>query len=119
MSKGGFSFRLEGNMAAKLNQFGPKVKRGMVAAANYTAPRAEAWMKTNAKWTDRTGNARNGLGASVQVSTNRVAIVLYHSVPYGVFLEVRWGGRYAVIEPAMAQFGPEFVNAIQRLTFND
>lgn len=111
-------FRLEGNLEAKLNQFGPKVKRGMVAAANYTAMEAQAYMKANAPWTDRTSAARNGLGTQVQVSANKVAIVLYHSVPYGVFLELRWGGRYAIIEPTMAAVGPLFVESIQRLAFD-
>jgi hypothetical protein len=106
-------------MEARLNQFGPKVKRGMVAAANYVAPLAEAYMKENAPWTDQTGAARNGLSTQVIVATNKVAIVLYHTVPYGVFLEVRWGGKYSVIPAAMAATGPLFVEAIQRLAFND
>lgn len=113
------SFRLEGNLEARLNQFGPKVKRGMVGAANYVAPVAEQYMRSNAPWTDRTSAARNGLHAQVQVSTNKVAIVLFHTVPYGVFLEIRWGGKYAIIEPTMAAVGPLFVEAIQRLAFND
>jgi hypothetical protein len=75
-------------------------------------------MKSNAKWTDRTGNARQGLNADVQVSTNNVAIVLYHTVPYGVFLEVRWGGRYAIILPAMQYGGPLFVAAIGKMAFD-
>lgn len=102
-----------------MNQFGPNVKRGMVAAANYVAPLAEAHMKENAPWTDRSTNARDGLKAQVFTSSNKVAIVLYHSVPYGVFLEIRWGGRFAAIEPAMIAMGPVFVQAIGRLAFKD
>jgi hypothetical protein len=112
-------FRLEGDLVARVNQFGPKAKRAMVAAANYVAPQAESFMKENAKWTDRTGNARQGLHAQVVVAQNKVAIVLYHSVPYGVFLELRWGGKYAIIEPAMAYTGDAFVKAVARLLFHD
>lgn len=110
-------WRLEGDMEARLNQFGPDVKRGMVAAANYVAPLAEAHMKANAPWTDRSTNARDGLKARTVVSTNKVAIVLYHSVPYGVFLEIRWGGRFAIIEPTIMVMAPKFVEAIGRLAF--
>jgi hypothetical protein len=113
------SIKWEGDLTANLNQMGPKVKRGMVAAANYVAPMAESYMKTNALWTDRTGAARNGLRAETQISTNKVAIIMYHSVPYGVFLEVRWGGKYAIIEKTMAYAAPLFVETMGRMIFDE
>lgn len=115
----GGTFKLEGDLTTRLNQFGPKAKRAMVAGANYVAPLAESHMKETAKWTDRTGNARQGLKTEVVVDRNKVAIVLYHSVPYGVFLELRWGGKYAVIEPTMAWAAEQFVRAVGRLMFDD
>jgi hypothetical protein len=110
-------FRLVGTLMAGLFQFDQKANRAMVAAANYVAPQAESAMKAGAPWTDRTGNARQGLGARVVVEPNKVAIVLYHSVPYGVYLELRWGGRYAIIEPTIATAGPMFVDAVKHLLF--
>lgn len=110
--------RWEGNVTARLNQLGPHMKRSMVAAANYVAPQLEQHMRTNATWTDRTGAARAGLGASVVVSTNKVAIVLFHSVAYGVYLETRWGGRYAIIRPTLAIGGPKFAEAFKKIAFN-
>lgn len=79
----------------------------MIAAAEYIAPQAEAYMRQNARWTDQTGNARSGLRAEVLVDMggNRVAIVLYHSVSYGIWLETRWSGRYAIIRPTVQIFG--------------
>lgn len=115
----GQKFRLEGDLTTRLNQFGPRIKRGMVAAAKYTAVQAESFMKSEAPWTDRTSAARNGLGTEVIVSTNKVAIVLYQSVEYGPFLEVRWGGKFAIIEPTMAAVGPLFVEALRRLAFDE
>lgn len=113
------TIRWEGDLTTKINQFGPQVKRGMVAAANWSAPQIESFMKQNARWTDRTGNARNGLRAKVQVSHNKVAIVCYHSVPYGVWLEVRWGGKYAIIQDALKYGTPLFATAVARLVFDD
>ena len=113
------SIKWSGDLTAKINQFGPHVKRAMVAAANYTAPQIEAYMKANASWTDRTGAARNGLGARVESNTNSVAIVLFHSVPYGVWLEVRWGGKYAIIPAGMAMGGPVLAQTIARLAFDE
>lgn len=111
-------FRLEGDLIANLEGFDQKAQRAMVAAAQYVAPQAEQWMKNNAKWTDRTGAARNGLGAKVESGQGRVGIVLYHSVPYGVFLEVRWGGKYAIIEPTIQVMAPLYVEAVGRLLFD-
>lgn len=108
-----------GSLERNLAETDFKVKRGMIAAANFVAPQAEQFMRSNAKWTDRTGAARNGLGARVVVGDDKVAIVLYHSVAYGVFLELRWGGKYAIIEPAMAAMGPLFAQALERLAFRD
>lgn len=112
------SIKWSGNLTANLTQMDDKVRRGMVAAANYVAPQAESFMKSEAPWTDRTGNARQGLGAKVESSGDRVAIILYHSVDYGVWLEVRWGGKYAIIEPAIAAAMPLFVEAAGRLIFD-
>lgn len=110
--------RWEGNLTARLNQFGPKAKRAMVASAGYVAPQAESYMKQNAKWTDRTGNARQGLGAQVVAERNKVAVVLYHTVPYGVYLELRWGGKYAIIEPTMQWTAERFVKAVAAALFD-
>ena len=81
--------------------------------------RAETYMRTNARWQDRTGNARNGLRAQ-HVGTPMVEhqLVLYHTMPYGFWLEVRWSGRYAIIGPAMFHTAPELtallIPAIER-----
>ena len=108
-----------GTLTTGLNQFGPHMKRSMVAAANYVAPVGEQFMKTNAPWTDRTGAARSGLHTKVVVSSNKVAIVFYHSVPYGVFLETRWGGKYAIVEPAIAYIGPLFAEVLAKMAFDE
>lgn len=113
------AFHFEGDLTARINTMGPKVKRAMDAAAAYTATHAEGYMKDNAPWTDRTSAARNGLGTQVVVSTNKVAIVLFHTVAYGVFLELRWDGKYAIIEPTMAAAGPLFVETIGKLAFKE
>lgn len=113
------NFRLEGDLTTRLNQMGPKIKRAMVASGGLAATQAESFMKSEAPWTDQTGAARNGLKAQLVVSTNKVALVMYHSVPYGVFLEVRWGGKYGVIPAAMAAVGPFWVEALSRIMWDD
>ena len=73
-------------------------------------------MKTTAPWTDRTGNARSGLSSKVDWVPKKLhAIHLFHRVPYGIFLEVRWAGRFAVILPTIRQFGPDTMRLLSKL----
>lgn len=112
------SFTWSGDLTEeRIQQVGPAVKRAMVAAARRTAPLAESWMRQSAPWTDRTGNARSGLKATTVVSQNSVAVVLHHSVPYGIWLEVRWSGKYAVIEPAIMKWSPYMMDLVAKLAF--
>lgn len=110
-------WRLEGDLEKNLAGMENQHKAAIIAAANFAAPQIESFMKSNARWTDRTGAARNGLRAKVYASGNKCAIVLYHSVDYGVWLEVRWGGKYAIIERSIQFGGPIFVKAIGATLF--
>lgn len=96
-----------------------KVQKASTAIANRMAPQVANYAKLNAPWTDRTGNARNGLSAQPFSEGDTVGIVLYHSVSYGIWLEVRWGGRYAIINPTIDAMGPrvmsEYNNLLARL----
>lgn len=113
------SFRLEGNLQANLAGMKDKHKQAMVLSARYVATQSESFMRSNAPWTDRTGNARSGLRAKVVSSGDKVAIVLHHSVPYGPYLEVRFGGKYGIIPAAMAAAGPLWVEVLGRMLFDD
>lgn len=108
----------EGDLTDKLNQFGPRVKRAMVAAAKYIEPQALNYMRSNASWTDRTGNARAGLNVETEVGTNNVTMYLYHQVPYGPYLELRWSGRYQIINPTIEVFAPQLIELVSELAFD-
>ena len=64
------------------------------------------YAKDNAPWQDQTGNARNGLEVEVYSSGTDVIMDLYHTVDYGLWLEVIQNGEYATIMPTLEQFAP-------------
>jgi hypothetical protein len=79
-------------------------------------PEVEAWLKANARWTDRTGNARQTLFADMEELTNQfVELILSHGVDYGVFLELSHGGSWAIVGPALDYFAPKIWADVQAL----
>ncbi len=102
----------KGQIMALLLNGSDKVNRAIAATLQRQAVAAENWMKGNAPWTDRTGNARNGLSAQAVSQGSSHAIDLLHQVPYGLWLEVRFEGRNAIIEPALTEFGPRVMQAL-------
>jgi hypothetical protein len=87
----------------------------VIAGQFYRAkPDAETYAKTNAPWTNRTGNARSGLHAEITVSDDRntFELLMAHSVFYGVFLENRWSGKFAILMPTINYIGQLLMDRI-------
>lgn len=79
---------------------------------------AERHMKHNAPWTDRTTNARNGLFArATKLARTRFAIILGHTVDYGVYLENGTENMRArpIIMPTIELFAPKVVRMLTGL----
>lgn len=100
-------------LAPNLKALEPAIDAGVDLAFDSMVPVAESHMRTNAPWNDRTGNARGGLRA-IHESQSRVShsLILFHTMPYGVFLEVRWSGRYAIIAPSVKELGPDLMKRV-------
>ena len=96
------------------------IDRSVAAAMKYHEGPVENYMKANAPWTDRTTNARNGLAARYVPGGTKHSLVLFHQVPYGIWLEVRHDGKYAIIMPTVQEFGPKVMHTLEQLlnTFN-
>lgn len=86
-----------------------QVIEGIVEAA---AEAVQEYAQTNAPWEDRTGEARDGLTAEYSEEGSNHVITLYHTVDYGIWLEVRWSGQYAIILPTIEHMGPIVMGAL-------
>lgn len=98
-----------------LRTFPAVLQARLKVLGEYFADRAEAYAMENAPWKDRTGNARGSLSGDSRTTATQMEIVLSHGVAYGIWLEVRWGGRYAIILPTIETVGPEVMTAIRGL----
>lgn len=84
-----------------------KVQRVVLGQFKRAEDEAVTFAKINAPWTDRTGNARAGLHAETLVGegARTFELVVAHSVFYGLWLEVRFSGKFAIIMPTINYIG--------------
>lgn len=73
----------------------------------------QEYMRTNAPWEDQTGAARDGLTAETARDGLDFVMVLYHTVDYGIWLEIKHSGQYAIIIPTLEMMGPEIMLRLQ------
>lgn len=95
------------SLTPNLKRLLPVIDAGVDLAFDAAQPMTESYARDNAPWTDRTSNARNGLFAThdkVPMVVHK--LVVYHTMPYGLWLEIRWSGRYAIIGPTLFHMAP-------------
>ncbi len=105
---GGFSDTLTPGITALALTLEADVNRALLEIAT----EMEAYAKQNAPWGDRTTNARQGLVTFVEDAIAGGTITLAHTVYYGVYLELHFNGRFAIIMPTIEEFGPRLMARI-------
>ncbi len=82
------------------------IRAGVLDIANRRAPDITEWMQQNAPWQDITGVARASLLAEVvELAIDMTEIYLSHGAYYGVFLETKNAGKYAILAPSLDVWG--------------
>jgi hypothetical protein len=111
------SFRIQlDELDYNLKNFDPRAKRAIKATMDFQAAKSETRMRSNAPWTDRTTNARNGLFATViENSPTAWMLLLSHSVAYGIWLEVIENGKYAAVRPEWLRAQRELMQRLSRV----
>jgi hypothetical protein len=112
MASSGGGIHWDNPIPANLDRLYPQLATFIQAATFKKSADAERYMKNNAPWQDQTGNARNGLASKPFSEGTNFGMDLFHQVPYGIWLEVRFSGRYAVIDPTLPVIGGEFMSLL-------
>lgn len=107
-------FRID-TLSQGIANFAFKTGNGMGEIANDFADQLVSYAVANAPWEDRSGDARAGLQAAVTLENESLEIDLYHTIDYGLWLEVRWGGKYAIIIPTVEAMGPKLLAKMDNL----
>lgn len=101
-----------GSLRTNINAVPQKVERLIAGVLLRQENVSTGYMKTNARWTDRTSNARNGLHSVYSIEGDTHILTLTHGVPYGIWLEVRYAGRYAIILESVQKGGADVMRLL-------
>lgn len=129
---GGWGFAWQGlhGLSESLQKFNEDLHGNVKDMAEKLAEDMLAYAKDNAPWEDRTPEERarqndppEGARASLQSAVvwddeEHFTIFLGHGdqIYYGIWLEVRWGGRYAIILPTVERFMAEIPGRLRTMT---
>ena len=97
-----------------MGNYGDAVAGVAEEIVQHFAPLVEEYAKTNARWVDRTGNARQSLQGLYEIAEDAATLYITHRMEYGVWLETRYAGRYAILWEAIQVHLPEITNMLRR-----
>lgn len=92
-----------------------KVRAAVGLFADTAAKKMEGEAKNNAKWIDRTSNARNSIRGEFGWKGKNAVISLSGNMNYSVFLELANEKKYSILFPTIKRNAPEVLKAYRRL----
>ena len=116
MARAGVRWReTPSQMAERVKAYSARLLTAVYLLAQEWARRIADDVKQNHAWTNRTGAAEAGIvGRAFRLATGAM-IIIGHGVHYGIYLERRWGGRYAGIIPALQRAYAPVLASLQQL----
>lgn len=98
------SFDMSG-LVNGLNSMENKADKALRAYAETSAVKLQNDARQNARWTDRTGDARKRLTGSQHPVANGYKLQLAHGVDYGLWLELAHEKRFSIIPETIEYTG--------------
>lgn len=102
-------------VARNIGKFGGDARKAVVDLLKTWERQIEAYAKQNAKWRDRTGNARQNLFSHTDDEGNSIKLYLSHRMDYGLWLELKYSGRYAIVMPTLQAHERQIMDSVRRL----
>ncbi len=99
-------------LAVALRAYRERLLGAIGRVCEIVAAMIQSTAQTNARWTDRTGNARQGLTARMIRNGAIFTIVLFHTMSYGIWLELANNGRYAIVLRTLQAYYPRLMRMI-------
>lgn len=110
----GLSFDLK-DLLQGLSETETKMELAVGMLCETEAKNLEKDAKEQARWTDRTGAARQRLQGYTHRTTTGWRIVLAHGVDYGIWLELANEKRFAIVGPLIQLSAPYILRDFENL----
>ena len=104
--------RSPSDLAGDIEAYAERVRRAVLAVGDLIAERCQNDARANAPWTDRSGQARQGLTGVAVAAGDLVTVYLYHQAEHGKWLEIARGGPYRIIIPTLTAHYGDFMALI-------
>ena len=112
----GSGFRLDASeLIEGISGFENRANAAIRAYAETSALKLQNNARQNARWTDRTGQARQRLTGTCLTAANGYRLELSHGVDYGIWLELANEKRYAIIPETINSTGGEIMSGFNNL----
>lgn len=102
-------------MVQRLEDYQERLIKAIFALGQFFAAKIQAYAAKNARWTDRTGNARQGLTSIAIQTATGVIIYLFHKMHYGVWLELAFAGKYAIVLETMEAHYGQIMSMLRKM----
>lgn len=103
------------NVIANMHAWERRIMAALRALGHNYAAQMEGYAKPNASWKDDTTHARQGLFGDVREYGDALKIRISHTEEYGVYLELCNSGKYAILEPTVKKFAPDFFQDVEKV----
>ena len=112
----GYTVTIDGNEVIKnLTELEGRVKAGLEVVGQTVGAQMKSYAQANAPWKDRTGNARGGLDYDCKWEGTTLDISVFHTVDYGIWLEIAHAQRFAILQNARDSQVETFKNMIKAM----
>lgn len=99
-------------------QRGDAIEHDIVNLVDHLSDQATAFMRQEARWTDRTGAARAGLYADIErVVRESVTLLMSYgpAIEYAYWLEWAHQGRFEILSTTSDNFAPLLFRGVQEI----
>ena len=95
-----------------------KAKVAMKMVGIQGAKKMQIYAQKNARWTDRTGHARQRLTGYIEDYVDKLRICIAHGVNYGIYLEMCNEKRYAILQETVNQTSTDILQGFYGRIFS-
>ena len=102
------------SVLSRIDSIQAKTHKALQIIADSAVKSMEEYAKNTARWTDRTGNARQRMEGRTRWEGSALIAAITHNVDYAIWLELAHQKKYAILQEALDSQAPNLIEAYKR-----